>query len=81
VINETNQATEQVCLFPKTGTFRGGSQRAADQALRVDAATPAVFGDCWLGCRLWDELELDAFWRERLPDGKAEVRGSKCSNC
>jgi hypothetical protein len=34
---------------------------------------PRVFGDCWLGCRLWDELQLGAFWRERLPEGKARV--------
>ena len=34
---------------------------------------PRAFGDCWLACRLWDELELDQFWRERLPKGKEEV--------
>jgi hypothetical protein len=34
---------------------------------------PRVFGDCWLACRLWDELHLEEFWRPRLPDGRAEV--------
>ena len=32
-----------------------------------------MFGDCWLGCRLWDELHLGTFWAERLPEGKAWV--------
>jgi transposase len=24
------------------------------------------FGDCWLGCVLWKELELDRFWEQKL---------------
>ena len=27
---------------------------------------PSRFGDCWAGGRLWQELGLDAFWREQL---------------
>ena len=34
---------------------------------------PRAFGDCWLGSRLWDELQLGGFWQERLPAGKEQV--------
>jgi hypothetical protein len=34
---------------------------------------PRVLGDCWLACRLWDELQIGEFWRQRLPEGKAQV--------
>ena len=29
---------------------------------------PRRFGDCWLGCRLWEELELDKFWESTLQE-------------
>ena len=28
---------------------------------------PRPFGDCWLGCELWRQLELDRFWERKLP--------------
>ena len=74
VINETDAGTEQVCLFPEdrdipTEVLNGVQVKLSELTLRH----PRVFGDCWLGCRLWDELHLGSFWRERLPEGKAQV--------
>jgi len=74
VINETNQRTEQICLFPQDReippeVLNGLQVKLSELTLQ----RPRVFGDCWLGCRLWDELQLGAFWRERLPEGKACV--------
>ena len=31
------------------------------------------YGDCWLACELWRQLELDRFWEERLPRGREPV--------
>jgi transposase len=74
IINETNQLTEQVCLFPEDReippeVLNGLQVKLSELTLQ----RPRVFGDCWLGCRLWDELELGPFWRQRLPEGKAWV--------
>jgi transposase len=74
VINETNQLTEQVCLFPEDReippeVLNGLQVKLSELTLQ----RPRVFGDCWLGCRLWDELELGPFWGQRLPEGKARV--------
>jgi transposase len=31
---------------------------------------PRQWGACWVGCQLWDQLQLEGFWRERLPDSR-----------
>ena len=31
---------------------------------------PRQWGACWLACELYEQLGLDAFWRERLPDSR-----------
>ena len=72
--NETTQLTEQICLFPEDRAIPPDVLNGLQVKLsELTLQHPRVFGDCWLACRLWDELELNAFWRERLPDGKAEV--------
>lgn len=38
---------------------------------------PRAFGDCWLGCRIWDELRLDSFWQERIDSYKTSIAFSK----
>jgi len=74
VVNEVNQLTEQVCLFPEDREIPADVLNGLQVKLsELTLQHPRVFGDCWLGCRLWDELQLGPFWRERLPEGKAEV--------
>jgi len=73
-LNETTQRTEQICLFPEDrdippDVLNGLQVKLSELTLR----RPRVFGDCWLACRLWDELQLGPFWRARLPTGKAKV--------
>jgi hypothetical protein len=31
------------------------------------------FGNCWLGCELWRELDLGRFWEGKLPRGREGV--------
>lgn len=31
---------------------------------------PRQWGACWVGCQLWDQLQLDQFWCERLADSR-----------
>ena len=74
VVNEVNQLTEQICLFPEDreippDVLNGLQVKLSELTLQH----PRAFGGCWLGCRLWDELGLGPFWRQRLPEGRAEV--------
>lgn len=38
---------------------------------------PRRFGDCWMGCKLWEELGLRAFWDEALGGQRGEVPWAK----
>ena len=39
---------------------------------------PRSYGDCWLGCQLWQDLKLDEFWNKRLvADGRSGVSWEK----
>jgi hypothetical protein len=40
----------------------------------VSVRRPRQWGACWLTCGLWDQLELDDFWRERLPVSRKGTR-------
>jgi transposase len=31
------------------------------------------YGNCWLGCELWQQLELDRFWERKLPRGREDI--------
>lgn len=73
-LNEATQLTEQICLFPEDREIPPDALNGLQVKLsELRLEHPRAFGDCWLGCRLWDELQLESFWRQRLPDGKAQV--------
>ena len=38
---------------------------------------PRAFGNCWLACRLWDELDLDGFWQRRIDESRGDIAWSK----
>ena len=38
---------------------------------------PRRFGDCWVGCKLWEELGLSAFWEAVLEEQRGEVAWAK----
>lgn len=35
---------------------------------------PRQFGGCWLALRLWDQLDLEGFWAERLRPSRKGTR-------
>jgi transposase len=41
---------------------------------QVRLCRPRQWGACWLALRLWQELELDQFWAERLPISRKGTR-------
>lgn len=65
-----------LALFPEDrceGLLDDGSiVRLKLRQLRL--VRPRTFGACWLALRLWRELELDRFWRGRLPVSRKGTR-------
>jgi hypothetical protein len=73
-LNEATQLTEPIGRFPEDRDLPSDVLNGLPVKLsELTRQRPRVFGDCWLACRLWDELQLGPFWRERLPDGQAQV--------
>ena len=36
----------------------------------MELCRPRQFGACWLACHLYEQLALDQFWKDRLPDSR-----------
>jgi len=72
VFDPAAQQTQELALYPAD---RAVPEHAAQYGVQVRLAEfalrrPRQWGACWVGCRLWDQLHLDEFWRERLPDSR-----------
>lgn len=69
---------QQLRLF----TDREGQAPAAGDVAEVLLSSlvvrhPRRFGDCWIGCKLWEELGLRAFWDQMLGEARGEVPWAK----
>lgn len=63
-------------------TDREGQAPEADDVAEVVLSSlvvrrPRRFGECWIGCKLWEELGLRAFWEEALGEDRGEVPWAK----
>ena len=71
-IEEGGQQQLRLALFPAD---RAIPAHAADIGIQVRLREfrlerPRQWGACWVACQLWKQLQLDAFWRERLPPSR-----------
>jgi hypothetical protein len=41
---------------------------------QVQLSRPRQWGACWLAVKLWEELQLDRFWADRLPPSRRGTR-------
>jgi hypothetical protein len=78
VFDEAEQGAATLSLFPEdrelpTDALDGVQVKLAEMELR----RPRAFGNYWLGCELWRQLGLDAFWEGRLGEGREEVPWAK----
>jgi transposase len=70
---------QQVRLFTdREGQVPVAAEDAAEVILSsLVVRRPRRFGDCWIGCKLWEELGLRAFWEEALGQERGEVPWAK----
>jgi transposase len=69
VFDPVAQQTQELALYPAS---RPIPEHAAAYGVQVrldqfELRRPRQWGACWVADRLWRQLELDTFWRERLP--------------
>src|SRR5450432_2018432 len=78
VFDEEQDHSEQFCLFSSDKVIADAQVNALSLRLtEMRLLRPRSFGDCWLGCLLWDELGLGRFWDARLGSGRGGVPWSK----
>src|SRR5687768_433118 len=76
VFEEGKEEPSWLSLFPDD---QGGAQGSDESAVRVRLSElrlcrPRQWGACWLVLKLWQELELDRFWGERLEPSRKGTR-------
>src|SRR6266567_5876391 len=75
VFDPVLRQTRELALYPAE---RPVPEHARDYGVQVqldqfELRRPRQWGACWVACQLWDQLKLDEFWRERLPDSREET--------
>jgi hypothetical protein len=79
VFDEREQCYRTLSLFPEDREIPADAMASVQVKLNeMELRRPRAFGNCWLGCELWRQLELDWFWQRRLPRGREGVgRGAE----
>ncbi len=74
VFDEHKQVYRQWALFPDDRPLPADEVNSLSLVLsELRLLRPRSFGDCWLGCWLWEKLELSAFWDARLGGKRGNV--------
>ena len=78
VFDEAAQRARTLSLFPEDRAIPVDALDGVQVKLReMELRRPRAFGNYWLGCELWQQLGLGAFWEERLGGGREEVPWAK----
>src|SRR5258708_20797708 len=74
VFDEEQHRFTPLSLFPEDRPVPADALDSVQVKLsemKLERARP--YGNCWLGCTLWRQLQLHRFWSEKLPRGGESV--------
>jgi hypothetical protein len=78
VFDEAEQRAATLSLFPQDREIPADALHGVQVKLgEMELRRPRAFGNFWLGCELWRQLGLEAFWQARLGEGREEVPWAK----
>ena len=78
VFDEDQQDYRTMSLFPDDREVPADALDSIQVKLSgLELRRPRTFGACWLGCELWQQLGLDEFWHQRLPEAREAVSWEK----
>jgi transposase len=78
VFDEEEQRYVAMTLFPEDREIPADALDSVQVKLsELQLRRPRMFGNCWLACELWQQLGLDEFWQQRLPEGREAVSWEK----
>jgi len=72
VFDENRERTMPLALFPADRQLPNFAAGFGVQVRlkEMELHRPRQWGACWLACHLYEQLELDEFWAERLADSR-----------
>ena len=74
VFDEDRRQYCELSLFPDDRPLPPEAADAISVKLHeMQLRRPRSFGDCWLGCWLWDTLQLSRFWNTQLFEERGDV--------
>src|SRR6266567_2691346 len=74
VFDEEQHRFTPLSLFPEDRPVPADAINSVQVKLsemKLERARP--YGNCWMGCELWRQLQLDRVWAEKLPKGGESV--------
>jgi transposase len=76
VLDERTEQSRSLSLFPEDRIDEGEVDESVVRLClsQLRLCRPRVWGSCWLTLKLWQSLELDHFWAERLPRSRKGTR-------
>ena len=78
VFDEADRRFTTLSLFPEDRVVPAEAVNSIQVKLsEMELRRPRAYGNCWLGCELWQQLGLDRFWEEKLPAGREAVPWAK----
>src|SRR5215475_9122562 len=78
VFDEAEQRFTSMSLFPDDREVPADAVDSVQVRLSgLELKRPRIFGSCWLACELWQQLDLDEFWQQHLPEGRETVSWEK----
>jgi hypothetical protein len=78
VFDDEQQEYANLSLFPEDREIPADAVDSLQVKLSgLELRRPRLFGSCWLGCQLWQQLGLHEFWDTRLTGTREEVPWEK----
>jgi hypothetical protein len=74
VFDEQQPGYTRLSLFPEGRPVPAEAvDRVQVQRHEMKLRRARPYGNCWLGCELWRQLELDRFWEQKRERGREAV--------
>ena len=78
VFDDEQQEYANLSLFPDDREIPADAVDSLQVKLSgLELRRPRLFGSCWLGCQLWQQLGLDEFWDACLAGSREDVAWEK----
>jgi transposase len=78
VFDEDQQRRRDLNLFPDDRSVPPDAVETLQvKVSELELRRVRAFGNCWLACELWRQLDLDGFWQQRLHQGRETVAWEK----